>query len=224
MKSLTTWKIILCLGILMVLSCRRPEQKSATVTLQIPSISQSMSAADYGLLCFVANVKSPQITSTPATTCDIEKGLVAGSKAAGASLTLDVPVGDSTTFEIYGLMRKDLTETCPSDLQASWKWPLAKVYFLGKTTGVNIVPPESQVTVTITLPAQNIVSQNSWPQSCSLIGALPSNNPTVGRVQMAAGVLSGTNYKIYSRASNRNEIKTLSGSSYQIHNFKVRAF
>lgn len=223
MKSFTTYKMIFYICLLTLISCKRPEQKSASVTLQIPSVSQSMSASDYSLLCFVANVKSLQIPAVAATTCDVEKGLVAGSVAAGGVLSLDVPVGEANTFEIYGLMRKSLSESCPTDLQASWKWPLTKVYFLGKATAVNIVPPESQVTVSISLPSQNIVSQNSWPQSCSLVGGLPSS-PTLGRVQMAAGVLSGTNYKIYSRASNRNEIKTLSGSLYQIHNFKVQAF
>jgi hypothetical protein len=218
---------------LCISACRRPAAESASVSIQIPSAQEfkklskashsvySLSQVDFSLLCFAVNVKGPAVPLTSATSqCDIERGLFAGSVASGQTLTLDVPDGSNYSFELYGIIRNSTTEACPLNLTTTWGSPVDKVYFLGKTEGVTISPPTAEVVVNVSLPerTQNLIAQNSLPASCS---SAPVLAPTFGRVQTAAAVMSGTTFKVYARASDKDDLKTLQGTQFKIQNWKA---
>lgn len=224
---------VLILGVV-VGGCRRPVADIASVSIQIPTAKQfrslskssqtvsSQSVVDFNLLCFAVNIKGPAVTATPASTCDIERGLFSGSVGAGATLIVDVPEGSNFTFELYGILRGSTTEACPTGLTTTWGASIDKVYFLGKTTGVTITPPSSEVAITAVLPdqTQSLVAQNSLPATCK-----PGSSPasSFGRVQTAAAVMSGTTFKVYSRASNKDDTKTLQGAQFKVINWRASA-
>lgn len=232
------WLKLFSLNILVLTAfgCNRASPTSASINLNFPTtnqfqkalsqkteLSRQSSPLNYSLMCFVVNIKSPQIPTTAATSCDIERGMIAGSVGPGKNISMDnVPIGASTTVEIYGLMRVTDSDPCPTDEQSKWNWPMNRIYFLGQTENVTVVAPSTDIEVSLTLPAstQNIAVQNAWANSCQFIGVAPIE-PTKGRIQWNARVLSGANFKAYSRVSDRNDLKPLKGSNFQIRNWRA---
>lgn len=179
----------------------------------------SMAVVDLQKLCFAVNVKGPGIMSVPAVTCDVERGVVAGSVGPGGELSVDVEIGMERSFELYAFLKQG-SEACPKVAKAGWSWPLERIYFLGKADNVE-VKQNSVVEIPFTVPAQtqNIAVQKSWPASC-----LATTKPApkrVGRVISGASVMvSPMNYKVYSKVGPFNDEKTL-GTNYKIKNWKV---
>ncbi len=226
------WVLFLIFGIFVV-GCQRPKLESSSISIHIPTHSEfkmaqekvgvmaiGASAIDYSKLCFAVNVKGDGIPSKVPKTCDIERGNMIGSVAPGGQLSLEVNLGTVRFFEVYGMLRESASDACPTNLETSWKWALEKVYFLGKTDAVNIDKAEVQVPVTITLPApaDHLISVNSLPASCR---SAPEVAPTSGRIADSAEVLSGQQFKAYSRVSFKENTKHLKGNRFQIHNWRA---
>ncbi len=219
----------------LLLACTRPQSqdKAAAILIQVPTAAQYQASAagkisaqtttiDFNLLCFAVNVKSSSLAVIPpASSCEVERGLVVGSVGPGQSLSLDMLEG-TADFEIYGFLRNSASDPCPQVTPAAWNFPMKKIYFLGKSVGVAVTSPSTDVAITIALPSpnQNLVAQNSMPASCNYLGA-PFVGKNFGRSEFGAKVLKGTQFSAYSRITTKPEIKTLSGSQFKIVNWKA---
>ena len=233
--------LLICSPIFFGSACHRAADEAGTgggstaVSIRIPTAqefnklsskvgSQSVSAQaaiDYDLLCFAVNVKGAGIPTTPAQSCEIERGIINGSVPAGGALTLDLPAGVAS-FEIYGFLRTSASQGCPTFLPSGWDWPLQKTYFLGRANSITLTPPEANVAISISLPdaAQNLVVQNSWSASCANVGS-PVVAKNLGRLQTGTQILTGTNFTAYSRVSNKADMRQLQGTYFQVHNWKA---
>lgn len=180
----------------------------------------SMSAVDLQKLCFAVNVKGPGIVSAPAATCDVERGIVAGSVGPGGELSVEVELGLERSFELYAFLKQG-SEACPRVAKSGWSWPIERIYFLGKADNVEVKQNSVvEIPFTVPTPSQNIAIQKSWPSSC-----LATTKPApkrLGRVISGASLMvSPMNYKVYSKFGPFNDEKTL-GTNYKIKNWKVR--
>ena len=230
--------ILLFVGVSFGIGCHRAEDKvgeATSVSIRIPSASEfsklsskvgsqsvsAQSAIDYNLLCFAVNVKGGSIASTPARTCEIERGLIVGSVPPGGELALDLPSGVAT-FEVYGFLRTSATQSCPAFLPSGWDWPLQKTYFLGQAASVTLTPPEAKVAVQITLPdsSANLLVQNGWGAACANLGS-PIAKKNSGRILLGSKILVGSQFMAYSRLSNKTDLKVQSGTRFQVHNWKA---
>ncbi len=221
------------LGIINLSACKRAQDEatSSKIQIRIPTLQEQSSAikssavsstVNYNLLCFAINVTGPDIpVTTGASTCNVERGIFEGSVAPGQSLTVMVPMGSSRNFEVYGFLRNNTSEACPTAFGSNWNWPLQKVYLLGQTNGVDISTPESSVSIGFSIPQseQNIITQKGWSSTCR---TAVTEDKSVGRIQTATSApLSGSQFKIYSRVNTKNELQTLEGSQFQIHNWSA---
>lgn len=213
-----------------VTGCERasPPSPPSRIVIPIPSqfdflksskVSTSVSAlavVDYNLLCFAVNIKGPAIR-TLSEACNVERGITTGSVAPGNELIIDdVPLGENYTFEIFGLLRNNATETCPAVNVAAWNHPLTKIYLVGKTTGVKLIKQYEDVTIMLTMPDQaaHIAVQNLFPASC---GGPTTGLKAKGRVLLGADVLTSARFKLKYRISYKEESRVLSGSTLKIN-------
>ncbi len=215
---------------LLLVACQRPAgEGDASVQIYIPSVQEFGSSTqnkiaspviDYNRLCFVVNVKGNNIQTT-SNSCDVERGIFQGSVGPSETLALEkVPPGNTATFEIYGLLRKSTAESCPTGLTTTFGWPVERVYFLGSAENVKVEAPTTTVDITISLPetSKDLATLKGWATSCRSKAPLL---PTAGRTTLSAGILTGSQYKSYSRISDKNEIKNLQGTQYQVRNWRA---
>lgn len=225
-----TWvRVIFILSLGLVAGCQKKAE--TTIQFQIPSaqelrgkqskVKSQSTTVDPALLCFGVNVKGGNIKTT-SDSCDIERGIFSGSVGPGGTLSLLVPVSTGLTFEVYGFLRSNSSDPCiPIQSGGGWNWPISNIYFLGKTADVTVEPSTQFVDVTIALPqpSDNIASTNHWGPSCAGGSNTAGNN--IGRTALSATVSSGSLFKAYSRVSEKPENQILSGSQFQIHNWKA---
>ena len=180
----------------------------------------SSSQISSSLVCYVVNVTGPGIQEN-SKSCDIKRGVFAGSAAPGSELSVTVPTGSNRKVEIYGILRNSSGDPCPN-VQTGWPVTLDKVYFLGQATGVDVRPPTTTVDITVTLPdeSQNILTQFSMPSACTSVAA----SAKAGRIfPLASAQTSIVNaYKKHSRVSFKmeNQAKTSTGG-YKIRNSAI---
>lgn len=211
------------IGMLFCISCHRPQQEGSTVSIQIPSAAQfakrmkqenlAASTIDYTKLCFGVNVKGPGISASPASSCDIERGVFEGQSVAhGGEIVIQVPVGDNREFEVYGFLRNSASDQCP-DIVPGWNWPTNKIYFLGSKSGVSVSPPTTDVSISITLPDEyhNLAIARGWPNSCG--GAPQIVKGFSGKVLVGSKRLSSTNFRMKAHISEKQQEPVLTGSS-----------
>lgn len=220
-----TLRSILCCLLLLVSACQRKVEDSASVTIKFPS-SQSLqkvgalSAVDATKICYVANVMGSGIAEQ-AKTCDIKRGILAGSVAPGAELSVTVPTGSNRTVEIYGVLRNSASEPCPS-VQNGWPVPLTRVYFLGHASNIEVRPPTTTVDISIALPdtSQNILAQYSMPATCNISSASTKGGRIFG-YSYASPSVPGS-YKKTSRISYKTEdqLRTSTGG-YKVKNSAI---
>lgn len=231
--------LFLLLFILSTNGCKRAADEvsnSAKISISIPSeaqffakhkaeLSSASATINYSLFCFVANIKGGPLPTSPAQTCDIEKGLVLGSAPPGGVLSVDLTSGSGYSFEIYGLLRGSTSEACPPVTAQSWSWPLTKVYFLGRTDGIEIAAPTTDVLVNLSLPNanNNLIAVQGLPSSCSSVGALPIEVNHFSRLAVGAKILSGSGFKAYSRIQSNAEIKNLNGTNFRLKKWRVES-
>lgn len=214
------------------IGCNRADSPSSAsrIVIQIPNKSEflksskfsaqtsALSVIDYNLLCFAVNISGPAIRST-SNACDVERGITTGSVAPGNELIVsDVPLGENYTFEIFGLLRNNTSEICPSVNLTTWNHPLVKIYLVGKTKGIKLEKQEEEVTITLTMPdsSAHIALQNSFPLSCTSAEVQAS-----GSFLLAASILTSTSFKLKSRVSFKEESKELLGTTLKIKRWKT---
>ncbi len=208
-------------------SCGRSASKTVSVSIQIPSATElkkisaftSGAQLDVSKLCFGVNIKNKNKPLPPAKSCDIERGLIAGTVQPGESITFaEVESGPGYEFELYAVYRDSASQPCPSILN-KWNAPLNKVYILGSSTGVELKPPTTQVTIVYQVPdaSQNIVVQKSWPSSCLF---QTNTKRDYGRIVTASGLLSSNGYRLYSKMSSLND-QTIGSTNFKIKSGKV---
>lgn len=224
-------------------SCSRPSdvsQQNSSVKLRLPTTEEFKnlpahskirtlsidSPVDYNRLCFLVNATGEKITSTNSAdlTCNISRGVVVGSVAPGQELSLNLDSNQLVNFEIYGYLRNNSTDTCPTLTDSNWNWPLDKVYLLGNTMQVQITYPNTDVVINIDLPMthQNIAVKKSWPKTCLPTTVQNNPLPPSGRIALGGKILTGTQFRLYGRVSNKEESKVLTGSQFKILNWKTR--
>jgi hypothetical protein len=236
--------------LIFTLGCSRPSDnigQNSSIKIKIPSSSQfkkirsslksssklnSLAGSllvdnpiDYDRLCFLVNVSGGNITPVSQDlTCNISRGIVKGTVAAGQELSLDVPSNQSVNFELYGYLRNSLSDTCPEIIDPTWSWPLDKVYQLGITEQVQIVYPQTDVTINIDLPmaSQNIVVANVWPNTCLPSSVQKDPLPPVGRIALGGKLLTGTQYKMFGRITAKEDSKNLLGVQFKINSWKAK--
>jgi hypothetical protein len=223
----------LLFGMFLIGCDRMATQSRSNIVIQMPSVEQmrkasskadvsTLAAVDLQKLCFIINVKGPNIATTPAAACDVERGIFAGSVGPGQMLSVNVESGAERVFELYAYIRTTSTEVCKDVLPKGWNVSLDKTYFLGKVSGITITPPETTVDIPFTIPtdSQNILVQNSWPVSC--LGNVSAAPARIGRVVTAANLqTTGLGYKIYSKVSPISDQNNLGTTGYKIRNWKV---
>lgn len=209
-----------------LISCQRAVEDSASLKIQFPPAQSfnkgvgALSQISSSLVCYVVNVTGPGINEN-SKTCDIKRGIFAGSVAPGAELSVTVPTGTNRKVEIYGILRNSSGDSCPS-VQTGWPVSLDKVYFLGQAIGIDVRPPTTTVDITVTLPdeSQNILTQLNMPNTCS--PTLASSK--AGRIfPMATAQISLVNaYKKNARISfkTENQTKTSTGG-YKMKNSAI---
>lgn len=234
---LQLWLFSLLFFLTTSLACTRAavdESKTANIRISIPSAASFSSAhksdfsaasvtMNYSLFCFVANIKGGGVSSIPAHTCDIDKGLVLGSAPPGGVLAIDLNPGSGYTFEIYGLLRSSVSDSCPAVNATNWNWPLDKIYFLGRAVGVEVVAPTTDVNINLTLPSvsNNLAVNNGMPSTCVDL-LLPANGLKTMRTALGVKQLTGSSYKAYARVDIKNEIKNLSGANFKLKKWRIR--
>jgi hypothetical protein len=173
---------------------------------------------DYNLLCFTVNVKGglgtsgvADIVTTPATTCKVERGILANqSVAAPGTLTVDaVPVGTGRIFEVYGFLRNSTSDACPAT-SPDWSWPILKTYYLGSSTA-DLSKDVESVSINFTLPpnTQNLAVVKNWPAAC---GGVKSATSSFGHVLAGAKAISSASYQMRVRVAEKNLDQTLVGT------------
>jgi len=215
--------ILLCSTIL--ISCQRKGEETASIKIQFPTAQSfgkvgSLSAISAANICYVVNVLGSGITEQNRS-CDVKRGITAGSVAPGSELSVTVPSGTNRTVEIYGILRNSPSEPCPS-VQAGWPVPLTRVYFLGKTSNVEVRPPTTTVDITITLPdtSQNLLAQLSLPGSCVASSIAEKSGRIFAAADLSISPVNG--YKKVSHISFKtdDQVRTSTGG-YKMKNTAV---
>lgn len=198
------------------------EEGSGSVSIQIPTAEKlqasgkvgAFSAVDVSKMCFGINVMGPGIETSLASSCDVERGIVAGSVVAGGTLTVEVNVGDDRVFEVYGFLRDSASDPCPTLKGASWGFPIAKIYDLGKSAPTKVTKAGGSVSISVTLPeaSDNIVVKRSWSPSCASVGGgggggLPGTRIVEGSA-LAVGTTVQTRAHIGSMAQEQISVGT----------------
>jgi|GEM_PF-3092397 len=214
------------------IGCDRPNTSSTSsrIVIPIPNKSEFLKSAkstsaisalasiDYNLLCFAVNIKGPAVRTT-SSTCDVERGITAGSVAPGNELIVsDVPLGENYSFEIFGLLRSNTSGACPAVTLTTWNHPLNKIYLLGKTQGVKLIKQEEAVVISLTMPDQSthIAMQNSFPAACTSTKKAPTGDFLLG-----AHIATSASFKLKSRVSYKEESRTLAGATLKIKRSKI---
>jgi hypothetical protein len=211
---------ICVLALLILNGCKRPQTEESSISIQIPTAQQfserygkvqSLSTTvDFSLLCFAVNVKGEGITTKPALTCDVERGVVSSTSVApGETLTISVDPGKNRVFEIYGFLRDSNSTACPSMVD-KLNWPIKKVYWLGSKEVETLDAGDVQLNIDLTLPAvsHNLAVEKGWPASC---GGAPSK-PTAGVGVVGAAVLSNSGISLKAHvAEKQTNIKLSQG-------------
>lgn len=205
-----------------LVACDRASSPGTQVTLRMPSVAElqkgvsslaANSPQELAKLCFGVNVKDVNKVGKP-NTCDIDRGLVAGTVGPGESIVFaEVSSEPKYNFELYAFKKNQASDPCPS-FATGWNWPLDKVYFLGRAQNIEVKPPVAQVDIEFRIPeaSQNIVVQNSWPASCL---KNTSAQKYMGRIMSGALQVSSANFQLYSKISPFNDLQDL-GSNYKI--------
>ena len=187
-------------------------------SLKTGSEVSALAAVNYNSLCFADNVKSPKISLTK-NSCDVERGISMGSVPAGSEIVIaDIPIGSDNTFEIYGLVKNNSSDTCPTINSTSWNHSLNRIYLIGKKSGVVLEKQDEEVTIVLTMPNQtaHIAYENSFPLSCTATGLAGT-----GTFVLGASVLTSASFKLNSRASFKEESIELTGTTMKIRNWKT---
>jgi hypothetical protein len=234
---------LFCALLFLNFSCSRPSDislQNSSVKIRLPTTEEFKnlptqskmkifsvdSPVDYNRLCFLVNATGEKITSTSTAdlTCNISRGVVVGSVAPGQELSFDLSSNQLVNFEIYGYLRNNSADTCPSLTDSNWNWPLDKVYLLGSTKQVQITYPKTDVLINIDLPMthQNIAVEKSWPKTCLPTTVQNNPLPPSGRIALGGKILTGSQFRLYGRVSNKEESKVLTGSQFKISNWKTR--
>lgn len=195
-----------------------PNKAQFMNSLKTGSQVSALAAINYNTLCFAVNVKSPKITTTK-NTCDVERGISVGSVPTGSEIIVaDIPIGSENTFEIYGLVKSNPSEPCPTVSNASWNHSLNKIYLIGKKTGVVLEKQDEEVTIVLTMPDQtaHIAYENSFPATCTANGVAGG-----GAIVLGAGVLTSASFKLNSRVSYKQGSKELVGTNMKIKDWKT---
>lgn len=206
-------------------SCQRKGEETASIKIQFPTAQSfgkvgTLSTISAANICYVVNVLGSGITEQNKS-CDVKRGITAGSVAPGSELSITVPSGSNRTVEIYGILRNSPSEPCPA-AQTNWPVPLTRVYFLGKLNNVEVRPPTTTVDITITLPdsSQNLISQLSLPGSCVASTITEKSGRIFASAELSTSLVNG--YKKVSHISFKTEdqIRTSTGG-YKIKNTAV---
>ena len=209
-----------------LISCQRAVEDTASLKIKLPAAESfskgvgAFSQISSSLVCYVANVTGPGIQEN-LKSCDIKRGVFAGSAAPGSELSVTVPTGSNRKVEIFGILRNSSSDPCPN-VQTGWPVNLDKVYFLGEATSVDVRPPTTTVDITVTLPdqSQNILTQFNMPSTCTSVAATAK----AGRIfSLAHSQTSFTNsYKKMSRISFKieNQTRTSTGG-YKMKNSAI---
>lgn len=210
----------------LLVSCQRQAEDTASLKIQLPSASSfqkgvsAFSQISPTLVCYVVNVTGPGIVDSTKS-CDIKRGIFAGSAAPGTELSVTVPSGANRNVEIYGVLRASSSDPCPT-VQTGWPYSLDRVYFLGRVTGIDVRPPTTTVNMTITLPdpSQNILTQFSMPGSCSAATAATKAGRIFASAESNISLANG--FKKTSRVSFKNEDQArTSTGGYKIKNSAI---
>lgn len=207
-------------------SCQRKGEETASIKIQLPAAQSlekvgALSAISTTNICYVVNVLGSGIAEQNKA-CDVKRGVVAGSVAPGAELSVTVPTGSNRTVEIYGILRNSSSEPCPSAV-ANWGVPLNRVYFLGRATNIEVRPPTTTVDISITLPdsSQNILAQLSLPATCN--GGSQASSKA-GRI-FASSMANASSPGAYTKTSHisfktEDQIRTSTGG-YKLKNSAI---
>lgn len=218
--------LILIVSIPALISCQRQVEDTASLKIKLPSAESfnkgvgAFSQINSSLVCYVVNVTGSGISDSQSS-CDIRRGVFAGSAAPGSELSVTVPTGSNRKVEIYGILRNSSGDPCPN-VQTGWPVPLDKVYLLGQVTGIDVRPPTTTVDITVTLPdeSQNILTQLSMPSTCSAVTASAKAGRIFATANSDTSLIDG--YKKISRISFKTENESRSSTGgYKMKNSAI---
>lgn len=175
-------------------STKPSDSQSAQQKQAVLNAYDGGNAIDPSLLCFAVNINGQRIQrtnpasnqsqtltsspnpSTPETpfTCDVDRGIFKSLESNDA-LSVTVASGQTLKIELYGYLRTSTEETCPTDIETHWNWPLNKIYRIDSKNNISTDSANVDVVFQPEWPQsdQNIVVQNQWPKTC-----LPSPSDT----------------------------------------------
>jgi hypothetical protein len=199
---------ILALSLLGLAACQRANKEDASsissVSIAFPTVQQfaasqsktmsqsvgALAVVDYSKMCLSVQASGAGIVPTEGlASCDWRKGVVSAVAIPGQTIELEVPKGTNRTFDVYGYLRDNTTDACPTVPAVMTSAVLAKTYLLGRTIGVELSQAQATVNIQLSLPqdTNTVVSQLSLP-ACSSGTVDPGSS---------GGALTSTSFKIY---------------------------
>jgi hypothetical protein len=206
---------------LVMSSCSMKDKGDSRVILNLPSasaLSSRVGAFSYSWdrACFAMNITAPDINSPEDATCEVHRGIFAGTAAPNSELSASVPRGDLRKLELFAYFRNSSAEPCPALNGGFGTLDRKKIVRVGVVESFEVANSEVNLTVNVSLPATgtSVVSQYSMPNSC----VASATGTTSGRLVSAAESATGTNsFAIRHRVSYKVEDSAqTSASGYQI--------
>jgi hypothetical protein len=199
------------------------DKAPARVVLNTPSASSLNSKVgtmsySWDRACYIMNITAPDITSPADETCEVHRGIFAGSVAGNSTLSAMVPRGTLRKLELFAYFRNSTAETCPAMPAGFGTIDRRKVVRIGTVDSFDVQSDTVNLDVTVSLPADgvSVVSQYSMPVAKCVASARSAS--FAGRlVASAAQSASVGGYKIRQRVSFKPEEKPMtSANGYKI--------
>lgn len=155
-------KIVYSLGLCFLVcfisvGCTRPDAElKSKISISIPKsegpISQGATIPADKKACYGVKVSGPGISPMPQT-CGADLGIYGGFVEEGGVLSLDVPKGDSRTFDLV-IYLAGAGEPCPAWTQSfgAYTGQLKSTYLAGRTEGVSLKNADETVAIALNFP------------------------------------------------------------------------
>lgn len=212
----------ICIMFLVTSACTRKVEDFSKIRIQsAQSVSgkvEAISSLPVGRkACYGFSVTGPNISAST-NSCSPLLGLTGGFVEAGGILEASVPRGSQRTIDLYLLLLAvGDNSPCPSLINPFPSNLLDKIYFVGRTSNIDLTQAEQTVNITATFPgeSQNIAVQNSYASSCLPANTIASN-PRGFQISADTQTATSSGYILHGRAGVPTNGTILISPSYKI--------
>ncbi len=196
-------------------SCSMKDTGGSRVVINIPNsktLSSRVGALSYSpdRACFAMNITAGDIQSAPDATCEISRGVFAGTAGEGGTLSAEVIKGSGRKLELFVYIKPTATEPCPVLTGGFGTLDRRKIFSVAEQT-FDVVE-DVALSVNVSMPSAGATSiASSLPATCVIAGG-----PSVSAGRSVAGAAQSSSaggYVVRQRVSFRPEEKTISSSA-----------